>query len=53
MARQAYYQTHRFKGEIEPGMTETGSYDPAGTFSNACHVAIVEVDIETGHGTPG
>ncbi|MEA2982256.1 MAG: aerobic carbon-monoxide dehydrogenase large subunit [Alphaproteobacteria bacterium] len=48
MARQAYYQTHRFNGEIEPGMTETGSYDPAGTFSNACHVATVEVDIETG-----
>ena len=48
MARQAYYQTHRFKGEIEPGMTETGTYDPAGTFSNACHVATVEVDVETG-----
>jgi carbon-monoxide dehydrogenase large subunit len=51
MSRAAYYQTHRFKGEIEPGMTETGSYDPAGTFSNACHVAIVEVDPETGHVT--
>jgi len=49
MAREAYTQTHKFKGEIEPGMTETGTYDPPGTFSNACHVAIVEVDIETGH----
>ena len=48
MAREAYTQTHRFKGEIEPGMTETGTYDPPGTFSNACHVAIVEVDVETG-----
>src|SRR5476649_2652222 len=48
MARTAYTQTHRFKGEIEPGLTETGSYDPPGTFSNACHVAIVEVDVETG-----
>ncbi len=48
LARQAYTQTHRFKGEIEPGLTETGSYDPAGTFSNACHVAMVEVDVETG-----
>ena len=38
MAREAYTQTHRFKGEIEPGMTETGTYDPPGTFSNACHV---------------
>jgi carbon-monoxide dehydrogenase large subunit len=48
MARAAYHQAHIFKGEIEPGMTEIGSYDPSGTFSNACHVAIVEVDIDTG-----
>lgn len=48
MAREAYTQTHKFKGEIEPGMTESGTYDPPGTFSNACHVAMVEVDIETG-----
>ncbi len=51
MAREAYTQTHRFKGEIEPGLTETGSYDPPGTFSNACHAAIVEVDTETGRVT--
>ena len=49
LAREAYMQTHRFKGEIEPGLSETGHYDPPGTFSNACHVAIVEVDVETGH----
>ncbi len=49
MAREAYTQTHRFNGEIEPGLTETGSYDPPGTFSNACHVAVVDVDVETGH----
>src|SRR6202012_1771989 len=49
MARQAYYQTHRFNGEIEAGLTETGAYDPGGTFSNACHVAIVQVDVDTGH----
>jgi carbon-monoxide dehydrogenase large subunit len=51
MAREAYTQTHKFKGEIEPGLTETGTYDPSGTFSNACHVALVEVDVETGHTT--
>jgi carbon-monoxide dehydrogenase large subunit len=51
LAREAYTQTHRFKGEIEPGLTETGTYDPPGTFSNACHVAIVEVDEETGRTT--
>ncbi|HEU5018899.1 MAG TPA: xanthine dehydrogenase family protein molybdopterin-binding subunit [Pseudolabrys sp.] len=49
MAREAYTQTHRFNGEIEPGLTETGTYDPSGTFSNACHAAIVEVDADTGH----
>ncbi len=51
LAREAYTQTHRFKGAIEPGITETGTYDPPGTFSNACHVALVEVDVETGRVT--
>ncbi len=48
LARAAYHQTHQFKGEIKPGLSESADYDPPGTFSNACHVAIVEVDIETG-----
>jgi carbon-monoxide dehydrogenase large subunit len=48
LARAAYHQTHAFKGEITPGLSERANYDPPGTFSNACHVAIVEVDIETG-----
>ena len=48
LARSAYHQTHRFGGEIGPGLNETATYDPPGTFSNACHAAIVEVDIETG-----
>ncbi len=48
LARAAYHQTHRFKGEITPGISENATYDPAGTFSNACHVAVVEVDVETG-----
>jgi carbon-monoxide dehydrogenase large subunit len=51
MAREAYTQTHKFKGEIEPGLSESGTYDPSGTFSNACHVAVVEVDVETGRVT--
>jgi carbon-monoxide dehydrogenase large subunit len=34
-------------GEFE--LAESASYDPPGTFSNACHLAIVEVDQETGH----
>ncbi|HEV2956457.1 MAG TPA: xanthine dehydrogenase family protein molybdopterin-binding subunit [Xanthobacteraceae bacterium] len=51
LARVAYHQLHRFKGEIEPGICESATYDPSGTFSNACHVAIVEVDPETGQVT--
>ena len=48
LARAAYHQIHRFKGEVAPGISESATYDPPGTFSNACHVAIVEVDVETG-----
>jgi carbon-monoxide dehydrogenase large subunit len=48
LARTAYHQSHRFKGEIGPGINENATYDPLGTFSNACHVAVVEVDVETG-----
>jgi carbon-monoxide dehydrogenase large subunit len=48
LARAAYHQAHLFKGDIDPGISETATYDPAGTFSNACHCAIVEVDPETG-----
>lgn len=48
LSRAAYHSLQVFNGTIEPGMTETGTYDPSGTFSNACHVAIVELDIETG-----
>jgi aerobic carbon-monoxide dehydrogenase large subunit len=48
MAREIYTQTHRFKGELEPGLSESGTYDPPGTFSNACHIAFVRLDPETG-----
>ncbi|HEY2527589.1 MAG TPA: xanthine dehydrogenase family protein molybdopterin-binding subunit [Xanthobacteraceae bacterium] len=51
LARAAYHQIHLFKGEIEPGLCESATYDPAGTFSNACHAATVEVDPETGRVT--
>jgi len=48
LARAAHHQSHRFKGAIGPGLRESADYDPSGTFSNACHVAIVEIDVETG-----
>jgi len=50
LARAAYHQAHRFKN-LSPGLNESAHYDPPGTFSNACHVAVVEVDVETGRVT--
>jgi carbon-monoxide dehydrogenase large subunit len=47
LARAAHHQAHRFK-DLEPGLATSGHYDPPGTFSNACHVAVVDVDVETG-----
>jgi carbon-monoxide dehydrogenase large subunit len=47
LARAAHHQTQRFKG-LSPGLAESAHYDPPGTFANACYVAMVEVDIETG-----
>src|SRR5262245_39805298 len=51
LAGAAYHQTHRFGGVITPGMLDSATYDPQGTFSNACHIAMVEVDIATGRVT--
>ncbi|MGE0847670.1 MAG: xanthine dehydrogenase family protein molybdopterin-binding subunit, partial [Flavobacteriaceae bacterium] len=48
VARTAYHAAHRLGGGTAPGLAESATYDPSGTFSNACHVAIVEVDVETG-----
>src|SRR5262249_9534680 len=38
VARMAYHQSHRFGSNVAPGLTESATYDPPGTFSNACHV---------------
>ncbi len=51
LARAAYHQAHLFKGELDPAISETATYDPPGTFSNACHACIVDVDADTGHVT--
>jgi carbon-monoxide dehydrogenase large subunit len=47
VARLAYHQVHRL-GDAAPGLQASASYDPPGTFSNACHVAVVAVDADTG-----
>jgi carbon-monoxide dehydrogenase large subunit len=48
LARASYHQSHRFPAIAETGLAAVATYDPYGTFSNACHLAIVEVDIATG-----
>ena len=48
LARAAYHQAHLFQGELDPAISETATYDPPGTFSNACHACIVNVDPDTG-----
>ncbi len=45
IARASYHGAHRFAES--PGLQETASYDPLGTFSNATHIAFVDVDVET------
>ncbi len=49
LARTAHHSAHRLPEGVGPGLTATATYDPAGTFSNACHAAVVEVDPDTGH----
>jgi carbon-monoxide dehydrogenase large subunit len=46
-ARSAYLSAQKHP-DRRPGLYSEGAYDPAGTFSNACHVVEVEVDPETG-----
>jgi carbon-monoxide dehydrogenase large subunit len=48
VARMAYHQVHKFGHDLAPGLAESATYDPPGTFSNACHVAVVAVDVDTG-----
>jgi carbon-monoxide dehydrogenase large subunit len=48
LARHAHHQSHRFADAHDPHLSVHASHDPAGTFSNACHAALVEVDPETG-----
>jgi carbon-monoxide dehydrogenase large subunit len=47
LARTAYLSADKL-GSISPGLREVATYDPAGCFSNACHVAFTEVDPQTG-----
>ncbi len=48
LARIAHHHTERLEPGTPTGLAVEASYDPGGTFSNACHIAEVEVDPETG-----
>lgn len=51
LAREAYHASHQFVEDYDHKLTSVATYDPEGTFSNACHAAIVEVDPQTGQVT--
>ena len=48
LARIAHHHTERLPEGAAPGLSVQAGYDPGGTFSNACHVAEVELDPDTG-----
>jgi aerobic carbon-monoxide dehydrogenase large subunit len=48
LARIAYFQTHTLPEPLRYGLEARASFDPPGTFSNACHAALVAIDPGTG-----
>ena len=44
LARMVHFQAHRLDEDLRYGLEARVSYDPPGTFSNACHVAMVTID---------
>lgn len=48
VARFSYHSSHLLPGEDGPGLEVVSTYDPQGTFSNAVHIAEVEVDRASG-----
>jgi len=48
LARVAYLEAQKLPAGEAPGLEEHASFDPPGTFSNATHGCIVEVDPDTG-----
>ncbi len=48
LARIVHFQAHRLPEGLRYGLEARGSFDPPGTFSNACHAALVAIDPGTG-----
>lgn len=49
IARKFYHSNHEIKELVGSDLSVSSSYDPDGTFSNACHVVKVEIDQLTGN----
>ncbi len=44
LARIVHFQAHRLPEPLRYGLEGRQSFDPPGTFSNACHAALVSID---------
>jgi aerobic carbon-monoxide dehydrogenase large subunit len=44
LARIVHFQSHRLAEDLRYGLEARATFDPPGTFSNACHVAMVAID---------
>jgi len=44
LARTVHFQTHRLPEDLRYGLEARATFDPPGTFSNACHAAMVVID---------
>jgi aerobic carbon-monoxide dehydrogenase large subunit len=44
LARVAHFQVHRLPEDARYGLEARAAFDPPGTFSNACHAAMVVID---------
>jgi aerobic carbon-monoxide dehydrogenase large subunit len=44
LARLVHFQAHRVGEDLRYGLEARATFDPPGTFSNACHAAMVVID---------
>jgi aerobic carbon-monoxide dehydrogenase large subunit len=44
LARLVHFQAHRVSEDLRYGLEARATFDPPGTFSNACHAAMVVID---------
>jgi aerobic carbon-monoxide dehydrogenase large subunit len=44
LARVVHFQAHRLAQDLRYGLEARATFDPPGTFSNACHAAMVVID---------